>query len=213
MTVHKNMINLNIRFLRTSNNVTQKDLAIYLEKAVSNVSSYERGTVTPPADILLMLSKRFKVSINDLLEKDLSLIENVNTEFISEDGKSKMNLPINIDLINDELDMNIQRNIRLLRSRKKQLMYIGSIIKTKFGFKKNDIDLLTAINHSLDTLSEVLTQDFIRIMPELRRGLNDQILSVTELIESYIDVNIEFLNNTEGAPIRDLSELIQDDKE
>ncbi len=209
MAVHKNMINLNIRFLRTSNNVTQKGLAEYLDKAVSNVSSYERGTVTPPADILLLLSKRFKVSINDLLEKDLSISDSVNTEFTSEDGKSKINLPINIDLINDELDMNIQRNIRLLRSRKKQLMYIGSIIKTKFGFKKNDIVLLTSINNSLDILSETLTQDFIRVIPELRRNLNDQILSVTELIESYIDVNIEFLNNMEGKPIRDLTELIE----
>ena len=56
--------------LRTDNHLTQQDIAIRLGMTKSNISYYETGIKTPPADILIKLAKIFHVSTDYLLDVD-----------------------------------------------------------------------------------------------------------------------------------------------
>lgn len=50
--------------------VTQDEFAKKLGISQSQLSKYERGTVAPPADVLLRIKERFRVSIDWLLTGD-----------------------------------------------------------------------------------------------------------------------------------------------
>ena len=58
--------------LRTDNHLTQQDVANRLGMTKSNISYYETGIKTPPADILIKLAKIFHVSTDYLLDVDSS---------------------------------------------------------------------------------------------------------------------------------------------
>ena len=64
--------------LRTDNHLTQQDVAIRLGMTKSNISYYETGIKTPPADILIKLAKIFHVSTDYLL--DISATETVSLD-------------------------------------------------------------------------------------------------------------------------------------
>lgn len=61
------MIDKRIKQLRTENNLTQKDLAEYLNLTPKMVSFYELGQRTPPSDIILKLAEKFSVTTDYLL--------------------------------------------------------------------------------------------------------------------------------------------------
>ena len=56
--------------LRTDNHLTQQDVAIRLGMTKSNISYYETGIKTPPADILIKIARIFHVSTDYLLDVD-----------------------------------------------------------------------------------------------------------------------------------------------
>lgn len=61
------MIGDNIKFYRKKNQLTQDDIAEACNVTRQAVSKWENGTYLPPADILLIMSDLFKVSINEIL--------------------------------------------------------------------------------------------------------------------------------------------------
>lgn len=61
----------NIKYLRLKNKITQKQIADYLNKTDGAISFWESGSREPNAVDLGKLSQLFKVSVSDLLLKDL----------------------------------------------------------------------------------------------------------------------------------------------
>ena len=68
-------IKQNIKVLRKKTGLSQEALASKIGMSKANVSSYERGRVVPPLDIIIKLSKLFEVSIDDLVLKNLAVEE------------------------------------------------------------------------------------------------------------------------------------------
>ncbi len=62
----------NIRYLRIKNNYTRDELAEEIEYNPYTVGLWERGQLEPGIRALKNISKLFKVSIEDLQEKDLN---------------------------------------------------------------------------------------------------------------------------------------------
>lgn len=67
----------NLRTLRTSNGLSQTELADLLGITRALYAGYELGNRTPDAEILLMISNRFGITINSLFEKDHSRFLNL----------------------------------------------------------------------------------------------------------------------------------------
>ena len=67
----------NLKFLRRSvqPKITQERLAQLLEVSPSTYGSYEEGRAEPKLDTLLKLSEHFRVSMQDLLTLDLSVVK------------------------------------------------------------------------------------------------------------------------------------------
>lgn len=62
----------NIKYLRQENRLTQDDIANKIGKSTGNVSAYEKGKTLPPVDVIIKLCEIFKVSLDDIVHKDLS---------------------------------------------------------------------------------------------------------------------------------------------
>lgn len=67
----------NLRILRKNNDMSQEDLADVLQYSFRNISKWENGQSIPQYDILLEISKLFNISVDELMEVDLSK-KNIN---------------------------------------------------------------------------------------------------------------------------------------
>ena len=67
----------NLRYLRLTNNMRQANVAAYLHIERSTYTYYELGRTSPSILSIVMLSKLFRVTIDDLLLKNCS--ENLYT--------------------------------------------------------------------------------------------------------------------------------------
>ena len=70
-------IHTNIKFLRKQKDWTQEQLANEIDIKRSLIGSYEEGRAKPNYEVLAQLSKLFKVSIDNLITRDLRLTEKV----------------------------------------------------------------------------------------------------------------------------------------
>lgn len=66
------MVNSNLKFLRTRQGLTQKQFAEKLGLKPSVIGAYEERRATPPLACLLQISRIFGVSLDVLIQKDLS---------------------------------------------------------------------------------------------------------------------------------------------
>lgn len=82
----------NIKYLRTCQNLSQQALADSLNLSRSNLAKYEKGVHDPGIEVLLRISRYFKVSVDAILTVDLS---QVSLEEYMDNGK--MLLPVQVD--------------------------------------------------------------------------------------------------------------------
>lgn len=71
-------ISNNLKFLRKINGLSQDDLSKIASYSFRTISKWETGESVPDYDNLLTLSKFFNVPIDDLMEKDLSVIKDLH---------------------------------------------------------------------------------------------------------------------------------------
>lgn len=82
----------NIRYLRTCQDLSQQALADSLNLSRSNLAKYEKGVHDPGIEVLLRISRYFKISVDAILTVDLTKID--LQEFIDQ---YKMIIPIQVD--------------------------------------------------------------------------------------------------------------------
>ncbi|WP_299223150.1 LexA family transcriptional regulator [uncultured Psychroserpens sp.] len=95
-----NLFAKNIRHLRKLKNRTQEQCADDIGILRSRVSSYEEGRSQPPFELLIKFSEYFKLPIDILIKKDLTLTS--DNSFI-EIGKQRVLFPIVVDKMNEDL--------------------------------------------------------------------------------------------------------------
>ncbi|HHH54632.1 MAG TPA: helix-turn-helix domain-containing protein, partial [Bacteroidetes bacterium] len=65
------MLPQNLKYLRKKHHISQRDLAEAVELARSTIGDYERGRSEPDIKTLIRLTDYFKISLDDLILKDL----------------------------------------------------------------------------------------------------------------------------------------------
>jgi len=68
------IVNRNLRFLRQKEGLTQREFAERLALKQATVGAYEEGRATPPLSCLTDVSRIFKVSLDNLINADLSVL-------------------------------------------------------------------------------------------------------------------------------------------
>jgi len=94
-----NTVNKNLKFLRVSRGLTQKQFAEKLGLKQSVIGAYEEERAMPPLACLLEISDVFKVSLDTLSRKDLSKLPEKEWKSIS---TGKEVLAITVDKDNNE---------------------------------------------------------------------------------------------------------------
>lgn len=93
-------VNRNLRFLRAKEGLTQREFAERLELKQATVGAYEEGRATPPLNCLTDISRLFKVSLDNLINSDLSHLPEKNWRI---SGKPRREvLAITVDAHNKE---------------------------------------------------------------------------------------------------------------
>jgi transcriptional regulator with XRE-family HTH domain len=95
------IVNKNLKFLRTHLGLTQKQLAEKLGLKQAAVGAYEEERATPPVTSLIEISKIFNVSLDHLLNKDLSHLPQKDWK-TKITGRGKEVLAITVDSNNKE---------------------------------------------------------------------------------------------------------------
>lgn len=99
----KQVIGLNLKYLRKLKNLTQQELANHLDIRRSSIGAYEECRATPRYDTLERISDFFGVSIDLLVKEDLSnyseeeLRDEKSRRGIDPEGKRLRILPITVD--------------------------------------------------------------------------------------------------------------------
>lgn len=95
------IVNRNLKFLRVQQGMTQKQLAEKLGLKQAAVGAYEEERSTPPVSCLVEISKIFNVSLDHLVNKDLSLLSQKDWK-AKTSGRGKEILAITVDQNNKE---------------------------------------------------------------------------------------------------------------
>lgn len=95
-----NFLNQNIRYLRKLRHWTQDDLARHLEVKRSVIGSYEEGRAVPKIPVMQLISGTFELSIDDLINKNLSIDEPSSLDIT---GRSLRVLSTIVDQDNQEM--------------------------------------------------------------------------------------------------------------
>jgi transcriptional regulator with XRE-family HTH domain len=86
------MISKILKYLRKTNNISQKEIADFIEISRSNYSLYESGKRIPPIDKLEKLAEFYSVSTDYLLGRtnDPTPVRNLNEDLYSEDPDEEL---------------------------------------------------------------------------------------------------------------------------
>ncbi|MGT3749684.1 helix-turn-helix domain-containing protein [Staphylococcus aureus] len=72
------MLGKNIKLLRTAKNLSQDDLAKKIKVSKQSIYVWEKGEVLPDCENLVILSKYFDISIDSLINTELSISKTNN---------------------------------------------------------------------------------------------------------------------------------------
>ena len=94
------IVNRNLRFLRSKEGVTQREFAERLGLKQPTLGAYEEGRATPPLSCLSDVSRIYKVSLDNLINADLSILPEKNWRMAAKPRKEV--LAITVDVHNKE---------------------------------------------------------------------------------------------------------------
>lgn len=96
-----NFLTLNIRHLRKLKEWTQQDAADQFEIKKSTYAAYEEGRAIPPYTTILKMAELYKLTIDILVSKDLTISSNLND--LIDVGGQRLLFPITIDKEDNEM--------------------------------------------------------------------------------------------------------------
>lgn len=94
------IVNRNLRFLRSKEGVTQREFAERLALKQPTLGAYEEGRATPPLSCLSDVSRIYKVSLDNLINADLSTLPEKNWRLAAKPRREV--LAITVDVHNKE---------------------------------------------------------------------------------------------------------------
>lgn len=73
----KNFISLNIKYLRSKENMDQQMLGEVIGVTRDVISSYEREKAVPKLEAIQAICQHFKITLDDFINKDLSTLQKI----------------------------------------------------------------------------------------------------------------------------------------
>lgn len=67
----RNNFSNNIKYLRKSNGLSQKELADFLHIKLKKILDFEKGEALPRLTVAFLISELFEVKVDDLFNKEL----------------------------------------------------------------------------------------------------------------------------------------------
>jgi transcriptional regulator with XRE-family HTH domain len=98
----KDFVGSNLKYLRKKLGLTQDQLSVQVGINRPAIGSYEEGRAAPKIQVLQVLAKFYRISIDQLINVDLS-VEKVNSSGLEEHGESLRILTTVVDRENKEL--------------------------------------------------------------------------------------------------------------
>lgn len=93
------IVNRNLRFLRGKEGLTQREFAERIGLKQATLGAYEEGRATPPLSILSEVSRLFKITLDNLINADLSTLPEKSWRLLK---PRKEVLAITVDVHNKE---------------------------------------------------------------------------------------------------------------
>jgi transcriptional regulator with XRE-family HTH domain len=110
----------NLIFLREKSKKTQKDISLELGfKNPSRLNNYEKGNSKPELEVLIKLSEKFSVTIDDLLNTDLSNSNELNNGSLVKEPPGEYHTKSSNQAT--DKDMLIETQAKLIKSLEEQL--------------------------------------------------------------------------------------------
>ncbi|HDO9489559.1 TPA: helix-turn-helix domain-containing protein [Clostridioides difficile] len=131
----KNYFCENLKYIRSSLNISQKEIANYLKLNPSSYSNYESGRREPGIDSLIKISDFLNVEIDKLLTENFSN----NANFLK-DIQNKLLNDIDYNEKVEDINSDLRKNI-LLELEKKKKKYL-SLLNNEIPKKIKEIDSL-----------------------------------------------------------------------
>ncbi|MBQ8997279.1 MAG: helix-turn-helix domain-containing protein [Clostridium sp.] len=129
----KNYFCENLKYIRSSLNISQKEIANYLKLNPSSYSNYENGRREPSIDVLIKISDFLNVEIDKLLTENLS-----NDDNFWNNIQNKISNDIDYNEKLKDINSDLRKNI-LLELEKKKKKYL-SLLNNKIPKKIKEID-------------------------------------------------------------------------
>ncbi|MBS6503719.1 MAG: helix-turn-helix domain-containing protein [Clostridium sp.] len=154
----KNYFCENLKYIRSSLNISQKEIANYLKLNPSSYSNYENGRREPSIDVLIKISNFLNVEIDKLLTENLS-----NNDNFWNDIQNKISNDFNYNEKVEDINSDLRKNILLeLENKKKKYL---SLLNNKIPKKLKEIDSLiehiNLYNQQDLEISEEISSDII----------------------------------------------------
>lgn len=145
----KNYFCENLKYIRSSLNISQKEIANHLKLNPSSYSNYENGRREPGIDVLIKISDFLNVEIDKLLTENLS-----NNDKFLKDIQNKISNDINYDEKIKDINLDMCKNILFeLENKKRKCL---SLINYEIPKKIKEIDnLIKYINLYTDQDVEI----------------------------------------------------------
>lgn len=100
----QNYFSTNIRFIREQRGLTQEQLASIIGKDYSTIGKWENGTRSPIMEDVLKIADILDIPIEELLTKDLRMIQSNEQIKKIKFGDMEVTLSKNGNITNDDLD-------------------------------------------------------------------------------------------------------------
>ncbi|MEO9531761.1 MAG: helix-turn-helix transcriptional regulator [Crocinitomicaceae bacterium] len=111
----KTIIAKNFKKLRLFKSMNQTEFAELFDITRSTVGSYEEGRAEPKLDTLMKVADHFKLKVDDIIRKELTVNKIANFEYPVPEAKNLKDLNGRLESMNKRLD-NIERLLQPKKS-------------------------------------------------------------------------------------------------